>query len=72
MWEAVLKFEKTMSWCDKQPTVKLEEKIYELGKKLTPKVMKEYEKVIGRLEGLEDWFVTILPNSYIRLDLDYK
>jgi hypothetical protein len=70
--EVVLEFAKTMSWCGNQPTVKIAEKIYELGKKLTPKIMKQYEKVIGRLEGLEDWFVTILPNAYIRLDLDYK
>jgi len=67
--ETVIKFAKTMTWNEKQPTVKIVEKIYELGVKLTPKVMREYEQVIGRLEGLEDWFVTILPNSYIRLNL---
>jgi hypothetical protein len=67
--ETVIKFAKTMTWCEKQPTVKIVEKVYELGKKLTPKVMKEYEKVINRLQGLEDWFVTISPDSYNSLVL---
>ena len=62
--ETVIKFAKTITWCEKQPTVKIVEKVYELGKKLTPKVMKEYEKVIDRLQGLEDWFVTISLDSY--------
>jgi hypothetical protein len=65
--ETVIKFAKTMTWSEKHPTVKTVEKTYELGQKLTPKVMKKYEKVIDRLQGLEDWFVTILPNSYNRL-----
>ena len=65
--ETVIKFAETMTWNEKQPTVKTVEKIYELGQKLTPKVMKSYEKVIDRLAGLEDWFVTIFPNSYNEL-----
>ena len=65
----VINFAKTMSWCEKQPFVKIVEKIYELGKKLTKEVMKEYEKVIDRLEGLENWFVIISPDSYTRLKL---
>jgi transposase len=67
--ETVIKFAKTMMWDQKHPTVKVVERVYELGQKLTPKVMKEYEKVIDRLNGLEDWFVTILPNSYNKLIL---
>lgn len=67
--ETVIKFAETMTWCEKSPVVKIVEKIYELGITLVPKVMKEYEKVIGRLEGLEDWFVTIIPSSQIRLNL---
>ena len=67
--ETVIKFAKTMTWNEKQPTVKLVEKTYELGQKLTPKVMKIYESVIDRLEGLEDWFVTILPNAFSKLVL---
>ena len=62
--ETVIKFAKTMTWDEKHPIVKTVEKVYELGKKLTPKVMKEYEKVIDRLQGLEDWFVTISLDSY--------
>lgn len=67
--ETVIKFAKTMTWNEKQPTVKTVAKLYELGQKLTPKVMKEYEKVIDRLQGLEDWFVTISPYSYNKLIL---
>lgn len=65
--DTVIKFAKTMTWNEKQPTVKIVEKLYELGQKLTPKVMKEYEKTIDRLQGLEDWFVTISPYSYDKL-----
>lgn len=67
--ETVIKFAKTMTWNEKCPTVKIVDKIYELGQKLTPKIMKTYEKVIDRLQGLEDWFVTISPDSYNRLNL---
>lgn len=56
-----------MTWNEKSPTVKVVEKTYELGQKLTKKVMNQYEKVIDRLQGLEDWFVTILPDAFNRL-----
>lgn len=67
--KTVIKFAETMEWCNKKPTVKLVTKVYELGKKLTPKVMKKYEKVIERLKDLEEWFVIISPNAYEELVL---
>lgn len=63
----VIQFAKTMSWCDKQPFVKIVEETYKLGKKLTKEVMQEYEKIIDRLQGLENWFVTISPDSCDKL-----
>lgn len=67
--ETVIKFAESMTWKQKHPTVKVVEKNYELGKKLTPAVMKKYEKVIDRFEGLENWFVTISPIAYCKLVL---
>lgn len=67
--ETVIRFAESMTWEQKHPIVKVVEKIYELGKKLTPTVMKKYEKVIDRFEGLENWFVTISPTAYCKLIL---
>jgi hypothetical protein len=67
--ETVIRFAETMTWNGKNPIVKVIDKVYELGVKLTPKVMKKYEQVIERLNGLEDWFVTILPTAYNNLNL---
>lgn len=67
--ETVIRFAETMTWNQKNPTVKVVNKIYELGVRLTQRVMRKYEKVIDRLNGLEDWFVTILPTAYNELSL---
>lgn len=67
--ETVIRFAETMTWNQKNPTVKVVNKIYELGVKLTQSVMRKYEKVIDRLNGLEAWFVTILPTAYNELNL---
>ena len=67
--ETVIKFAKTMTWHGKNPVVKTVEKPYSLGQKLTSKVMRLYNNVIDRLDGLEDWFVTISPNAYTELEL---
>jgi hypothetical protein len=67
--ETVIKFAKTMLWNQKHPTVKVMDKLYEIGVKLTKSVMKKYEKVIKRLSGLENWFVTISPDAFNKLIL---
>jgi hypothetical protein len=67
--ETVIRFAETMTWNKKNPSVKLIDKVYDLGVKLTRRIMKKYEKVIDRLSNLEDWFVTILPSAYENLSL---
>jgi hypothetical protein len=59
--ETAIEIAKNMKWKGKHPFVSLVTKIYENGVKLTKKAMANYEKVIKRLEGLEDWFVEITP-----------
>jgi transposase len=50
----------TMKWNGKNPVVKVVERIYETGVRLSKSVMNKYEKIIKRLKGLENWFVDIL------------
>ncbi|MEZ4525162.1 MAG: hypothetical protein R2941_04505 [Desulfobacterales bacterium] len=50
----------SMKWNGKNPAVRLMEGIYEKGVKLSKKIMKEYEEMIERMEGLEDWSVNIM------------
>ena len=59
--EIVVEIAKIMKWKGKHHFVPLVTKIYEKGVKLTKRAMASYEKVIKRLEGLEDWFVEIIP-----------
>jgi len=61
--EAVLGFASSMTWNGKNPLVTLTEKIYETGKKVEKDVMKLYETVIERADGLEKWFVTLNPDK---------
>jgi len=59
--ETALNFAQTMTWNGRHPVVKLVEKTYPTGVRLTPKEMKELEKRFERLPGLEKWFVRIEP-----------
>ena len=60
--ETALNFAQTMTWNAKHPVVvKLTEKTYKTGVRLTQKEMKELEKRFERLPGLEKWFVQIEP-----------
>ena len=61
--EAVLGFAKSMTWKDKHPLVTLIEKTYETGKKVGKEIMALYETAMDRMEGIEKWFVTILPRK---------
>ena len=59
--ETALNFAQTMTWNGHHPIVKLVEKTYQTGVRLTPKEMEELEKRFARLPGLEKWFVRIEP-----------
>lgn len=59
--ETVLNFAQTMTWNGCHPVVKLVEKTYQTGVRLTPKQMNELEKRFERLKDLEKWFVRIEP-----------
>jgi hypothetical protein len=57
----VLKFAETMTWNGIHPVVKLVEKVYQTGVRLTQKKMDELEKRFERLSDLGKWFVKIVP-----------
>ena len=59
--ETALNCAQTMTWNGCHPAVKLVEKAYPTGVRLTPKEMEELEKRLERLPGLEKWFVRIEP-----------
>jgi len=60
--ETVLNFAHGMTWKGHHPLiVKVIEKVYPTGVKLTQKEMAELEKRFERLPGLEKWFVRIVP-----------
>ena len=62
--QTVLKFAQTFRYGGKQAVVKLWDKIYETGKKLSAKAMKLYEKAIDRLnENIGKWFISINPQK---------
>jgi hypothetical protein len=48
-----------MKWNGKNPVVKIVEKVYETGLKLSKTAMRAYENILCRLSGLENWFVDI-------------
>lgn len=62
---AVIEYAKTMTYKGIHPVVKLVEKVYEAGVKLTQKEMAQVEQNLRRMPGLGKWFVTIplLPKS---------
>lgn len=57
----VIKFAQTMKWRGQHPTVKLCQKEYQTGVRLSPKVMQSLEERWERMPKLEKWFVTIQP-----------
>jgi hypothetical protein len=59
--ETVVNFAETMTWHGQHPVVKLVEKTYHTGVKLTKKAMTKLEERFERLPGLEKWFVCIAP-----------
>ena len=59
--EKILGLAATMKWNGKKTVVNLFKGVYETGIKLNKKTMAFYENLIERLEGLENWFVNIIP-----------
>jgi len=51
---------KTLKWKGKNPVVKVVDKVYETGVRLSKSAMRKYEEVLTRFKGLENWFVDIL------------
>ena len=59
--ETTLKFAESMTYNGKNPVVKLTEKIYETGVKVSKKAMEKYNEFVRRMASLEKWSVTISP-----------
>ena len=59
-----LEWAATMTWKGVEPIVKLVEKTYEKGVKLTKPEMKKYEKRISRSKKLPKWDVIIDPAGW--------
>ena len=59
--ETVFQFAQNMTYNGVHPVVKIVEKTYHTGIKLTQKAMAALEKRLERLPGLEKWFVLIRP-----------
>jgi hypothetical protein len=60
----VLAFARTMTWNSQHPiVVKLVDKVYPTGVRLTPKEMRALETRLDRLPGLEKWFVRVASLS---------
>lgn len=59
----VIEFARTMTWKGKNPNVTTIDKVYETGIKLNKKIMKAYESVLERADGIKKWFVTIKPDK---------
>ena len=57
--EKALGLARTMKWNEKNPVVKLINGTYEKGIKLTQSAMKQLEKMIDRVKGIEKWAVDI-------------
>tara|TARA_B110000091_G_scaffold214245_1_gene266591 strand:+ start:623 stop:1276 length:654 start_codon:yes stop_codon:yes gene_type:complete len=61
--DAVYGYAKSMTWKGIHPVVKIIEKTYEKGVKLSKEAMFVLNKGFERLKGLEKWFVIIQPQS---------
>ena len=58
--DKIIGLAETMKWNGKNPIVKVVDKVYKTGVKLSKSAMKIYENTLNRLSGLENWFVDIL------------
>ena len=63
--QAVYGYAQTMTWKGIHPVVKIIEKIYQKGVKVSKEVMEHLNQGFERLKGLEKWFVTVRPQQEI-------
>ena len=62
MLHTLIKFAENFVWAGKQAIVKVWNKVYETGKKLSKKAMELHEIAMERLnDEIGKWFVTIRP-----------
>ena len=66
--EKVLTLAKSMTWKEKKPSVEVLKKSYKKGISVSKKIMPLYDAMIERLDGLERWFVDIIPKLCIPPD----
>ena len=59
--EKVLTLAKSMTWKEKKTSVEVLKKSYKKGISVSKKIMPLYDAMIERLDGLERWFVDIIP-----------
>jgi transposase len=59
--ETVIEYARTMRWKGEHPLVELVTTAYKTGVKLTQEAMALVERQVQRQEGLEKWFVDIIP-----------
>jgi transposase len=57
--EKVVGLAKNMTWKGRKPVVKMIDRIYKTGIRLSKSAMNKYENLVDRLKGLEKWFVDI-------------
>jgi hypothetical protein len=60
---AALGHAQTITWNGNHPVVHLVEKLYGKGKRLGTAAMRELERRLERPDGLEKWFVDIVPRA---------
>lgn len=62
--DTIIKFAQTFTWAGQKANVKVWNKIYKTGLKLSSKMMKLYENAMDRLnDQIGKWFVTINPTK---------
>lgn len=59
--DTVIAFAKTLTWRTRSPLVQRVDRLYQTGKRLSQAAMRQLEQRLIRLQGLERWFVSILP-----------
>ena len=60
----LIQFAQSMTYNGRRPVVKMIDKVYQTGVRLTKEAMQQLEKRFQRLEGLDKWFVRIQPNHF--------
>lgn len=62
--DTIIQFAQNFTWAGQKTHVKVWNKIYKTGQKLSSKMMKLYEKAMDRLnDEIGKWFITINPEK---------